>query len=137
MPVAGEGPLVGEPGEDEDLVFPLFALEMEASVLARSRPPRVDPPSRFPGVDVDLTLTHSLDLAWSEIDRELRSEAPADLVEFGLKDRFEGANVPPGAVNSTIFFRYVSADRSLTQEEVNQRHEALAGRLEERFGWRA
>ncbi|MDH3746278.1 MAG: phenylalanine--tRNA ligase subunit beta, partial [Acidobacteriota bacterium] len=122
--------------EDSNLAFPLFALELAASAVARSQPPRVDPPSRFPGVDVDLTLTHGVDLAWSKIHEAIRADPPAELVDFGLKDRYQGEEVPAGAVNSTIFFRYVSNERSLTQEEVNERHLRLAVRLDERFGWR-
>ena len=35
---------------------------------------------------------------------------------------------------TTIAFHYNAPERSLTQEEVNQRHQALAGELERRFG---
>ena len=41
--------------------------------------------------------------------------------------------VPQGAVNTTITFRYGASDRSLTQEEVNERHLAVSGALEARF----
>ena len=38
-----------------------------------------------------------------------------------------------GAVATTIAFHYNAPERSLTQEEVNQRHQALAGDLERKF----
>jgi phenylalanyl-tRNA synthetase beta subunit len=44
--------------------------------------------------------------------------------------------VPEGAVNTTIHFLYNSPERSLTQEEVNERQLALAAELQRRFGWK-
>ena len=84
---------------------------------------------------MDLTLTHSIALPWSELASEVRVNRPADLLDFGLKDRYRGEGVPEGAVNTTVYFRYGSDERSLTQDEVNERHHALAAHLEDRFGW--
>ncbi|MBW2278569.1 MAG: hypothetical protein JRF63_13840, partial [Deltaproteobacteria bacterium] len=56
--------------------------------------------------------------------------------DWGLKDRYRGEGVPAGAVNTTIYFRYNSADRSLTQDEVNERHHRLVLELDEVFGWK-
>ena len=39
-------------------------------------------------------------------------------------------------MNTTITFLYNSPERSLTQEEVNERQLALAAELERRFGWK-
>ncbi len=44
--------------------------------------------------------------------------------------------MPEGAVNTTITFVYNARDRSLTQDEVNERQAALTAELERRFGWR-
>jgi phenylalanyl-tRNA synthetase beta subunit len=57
------------------------------------------------------------------------------LLEFELKDRYTGEGVPAGAVNTTLAFLYGSRERSLTQDEVNARQEALAAHLRARFGW--
>jgi phenylalanyl-tRNA synthetase beta chain len=92
-------------------------------------------PSRFPAVAVDLTLTHATGVAWSEIEAAIALLAPADLASFGLKDRYQGRGVPEGAVNTTVAFLYNAGDRSLTQEEVNDRHGAVARELARRFGW--
>lgn len=122
--------------EDDETSFALFAGEIEAAVFATGRVPEVATPSRHPGVAVDLTLTHPLEVPWAEIARAIEDNRPADLDRFGLKDVYRGEGVPAGAVNSTLFFRYVAADRSLTREEVNERHETLAAHLTERFGWK-
>jgi phenylalanyl-tRNA synthetase beta chain len=111
----------------ELLVEPLIAGDVALAVV---------PPSRFPGVAADFTLAHPLATAWTEIERAVRQAAPPDLVSFGLKDRYRGPGVPEGAVNTTIAFLYNAGDRSLTQEEVNERQMSLNRELERRFGWR-
>ncbi len=99
----------------------------------------VEIPSRYPGVEADFTLTHAVTTPWSEIARtiaEQAEQASADLISWHLKDRFRGGKVPEGAVNTTIAFLYNSQERSLTQEEVNERQHALAAELERRYGWK-
>jgi phenylalanyl-tRNA synthetase beta chain len=96
----------------------------------------VELPSRFPGIEADFTLTHAATVLWTEIDRVIAEHKPADLVSWGLKDRYRGQGVPEGAVNTTISFLYNSQERSLTQEEVNERQGALTTELERCFGWR-
>ncbi len=112
----------------------LAALEVSADELEAAR--QVEPPPRLPGIEVDLTLTHSLDVPWAEIDAAIREAAAPELARFGLKDRYRGEGVPAGAVNTTIAFLYHGGERQLTQDEVNARQQALSARLEERFGQR-
>lgn len=114
---------------------PLFAAELALEALALGPEFRkVVIPSRFPGVAADLTLTHALAVPWSELARVIREVAPALLASFELKDRYQGKGVPEGAVNTTIAFAYQAEDRSLTQEEVNAAHSAIAAALQTRFG---
>ena len=65
---------------------------------------------------------------------------PPDLVSWQMTVRYRGQSggegVPEGAVNTTIHFLYNSPERSLTQEEVNERQLALAAELQRRFGWK-
>lgn len=122
---------------EEEEGYPLYVAEISLDGLAGgSQGLEVDLPSRFPGIDADFTLTHALETPWGEIDRGIASLAPADLVAWHLKDRYRGSGVPEGAVNTTIELLYNSRERSLTQEEVNERQGALTAELERRFGWR-
>jgi phenylalanyl-tRNA synthetase beta chain len=117
--------------------FPLFAAELSLAGLAtQTGPLKVELPSRFPGIAVDFTLTHAVGVAWADMRAAVEGLAVDALREVWLKDRYQGNGVPDGAVNTTISFLYVADDRTLTQEEVNERHGALARALEERFGWR-
>ncbi len=131
------GELVGYFGRvEEEEGYPLFVAEIALDGLAGGdQDLRVDLPSRFPGIDADFTLTHALTTPWAEIDRGIADQAPPDLQAWSLKDRYRGTGVPEGAVNTTITFLYNSRERSLTQEEVNERQSALTAELSRRFGW--
>ena len=120
----------------EDAAVPLFAAELRTDLCQPGAVQAVELPSRFPAVEVDLTLTHAESTAWADLADEIEAAAVQDLVEFGLEVRYVGEGVPAGAVNTTIYFLYNAADRSLTQEEVNERHEAVRHRLTDRFGWK-
>jgi phenylalanyl-tRNA synthetase beta chain len=117
--------------------YPLYVAEIAMAALGEGwEGLEVEAPSRFPGIEADFTLTHSLDTSWEEIRRATAELAPPDLVSFGLKDRYRGPGVPEGAVNTTMSFLYNSRERSLTQDEVNERQSGLRQELERRFGWR-
>jgi len=116
--------------------FPLFAAELLLDRLPAEPPRRpVAPPPRLPGIAADSTLTHALDLSWSELERTLRELARPPLVGFRLKERYRGAGVPAGAVATTITFDYHGGERTLTQDEVNARHGELVAELARRFAW--
>lgn len=113
----------------------LFAAEVETAALAGvERFYDVEAPSRYPAVDVDLTLTHALSVPWAEIAAAIEQTRPATLVDYRLQDRYSGEGVPDGAVNTTIGFRYNASDRSLSQDEVNELHSILAAELVRRCG---
>jgi phenylalanyl-tRNA synthetase beta chain len=117
--------------------YPLYAAELALADLEGGDVSlQVEAPSRFPAIDADLTFTHSVDTPWAEIDRAIAELRPADLVSWEMTVRYRGEGVPEGAVNTTIHFLYNSPERSLTQEEVNERQLALAAELQRRFGWK-
>lgn len=126
--------------EEDDADYPLYAAELftdglGTGVVGGAAEMQVEVPSRYPTVEADYTLTHAESVPWAEIEERIRAHRPEELAGFGLKDRYTGEGVPAGAVNTTVWFLYSSPQRSLTQEEVNERQEALAGELERRFGW--
>ena len=125
---------------DADDVYPLYVAEIALAPLGRGEPElETRPPSRHPGIAVDSTLTHSKDVPWRDlaaaITSAVASQNTPELVRFDLLDRYEGQGVPEGAVNTTIHFLYNADGRSLTQDEVNERHTALTAHLETQFGF--
>jgi phenylalanyl-tRNA synthetase beta chain len=137
--LAGEDAVIGICGQLEEAAegYPLFVAELatEGPFLPLPSPARVVPPPRVPGIAIDTTLTHALDVPWTAMARAIEEGRAAELASFSLENRYQGAGVPAGAVNTTIHFVYNAADRSLTQDEVNDRHRALAADLQRRFGW--
>ncbi len=121
---------------DPETSWPLYVAELATGALSPRAIATVVAPSRFPGIALDLTFTHALAVPWAEVAAAVGELATADLASFGLKDRYRGQGVPAGAVNTTLHFLYVAADRSLTLEEVNERHQVIRETLETRFGWR-
>ena len=114
----------------------LFAAEIELTGFEYEIAVQViDPPSRYPGIQVDLTLTHDVERPWGDLRDAIQLVRHDLLQDFGLKDRYEGEGVPAGAVNTTIFFQYGSSERSLTQDEVNEHHQKLSQELKKRFEW--
>lgn len=135
--VAGE--VVGYLGQvdDPELAFPLYAAELSTAALVESElPAQIVAPSKFPSVGADVTITHAVEVSWAQIERTVLEAEVEDLSACGLRDRYSGEGVPEGAVNTTIYFLYNAADRSLTQDEVNERQAALKEELERRFGWK-
>jgi phenylalanyl-tRNA synthetase beta chain len=128
---------VGYLGEliQDEVPFPLFVAEVatEGLLVAGEIDLKTQTPSRFPGIALDSTLTHSLEIPWGEIRQAIEALAVEDLVQVTLKDRYRGKGVPKGAVNTTIAFLYNAEGRSLTQEEVNERHQRVVGELDGRF----
>ena len=121
--------------DSEDPVYPLYVAELETECFLGGEVfIEVQAPSRYPAISVDSTLTHDLNVSWEALAEAVRGAGVEDLTSFGLKDRYQGKGVPDGAVNTTISFVYNSDHRSLTQEEVNDRHVRLTTALNERFG---
>jgi phenylalanyl-tRNA synthetase beta chain len=130
-----DGEVVGHVGQlDVDLKIPLFAVEIKRSAFKGDASiAGIETPSRLPGITADVTLTHALAIDWASLSKSIENFSSRNLKSFGLKSRYVGEGVPPGAVNTTIFLNYQAQDRSLTQEEVNERVEALADELKSRF----
>jgi len=130
---------VGYAGQlaDMDGPYPLFVAELETEALAAGGAGgAVVVPSRFPGINVDLTLTHALKTPWEEISAAVAGLGLQNLTAFALKDRYRGKGVPAGAVNTTMLFEFGSSEGSLTHEDVNERLTAAQEHLESRFGWK-
>jgi phenylalanyl-tRNA synthetase beta chain len=117
-----------------ETAFPLFAAEILLDEIPHAAAAvQVRPPSRFPGIAADLTLTHDVAVSWTALAAAIEEHRAPELASFALKDRYQGAGVPAGAVATTIAFHYNAGERSLTQDEVNARHAVLSAELERRF----
>ena len=92
-------------------------------------PSAVEMPSRFPGSEIDLTVTHPLSLSWEALAAAARTGAPAELLRVDAKYLWRGAGVPEGHVKTTLTVAFGSAERSLERDEINRWRDETARRL--------
>jgi phenylalanyl-tRNA synthetase beta chain len=113
----------------------IVAGEIDLGALSPQRAkPRFAPFSPYPPVDVDLTLAHAADLPWAALAGEIREARLPNLESFGYRVRYTGSGVPEGVAHSTVSLRFRSAERTLSQEEVNRERDRLVAALEQKFG---
>jgi phenylalanyl-tRNA synthetase beta chain len=114
-----------------DLADPVVG-DLDLGVLAALLPPperSVEPPPRYPGSEVDLTVTHPLSTAWRTLESAVRRGAPSELVAVEAKGRYRGPGVKDGFVKTTLTLRFGSPIGSLAREDVNGWRDAAARRL--------
>ncbi len=114
-----------------DLTDPVVA-DLDLDVLAAALPPpetSVEPPPRFPGSEVDLTVTHPLSTSWRTLESAVRAGAPVELVAVEAKGRYQGPGVKGGFVKTTLTLRFGSPLGTLAREDVNAWRDAAARRL--------
>ncbi len=118
-----------------DIKVPVFVAELDLRAAAEEIPlPSFVELPRTPAVTADVTIEHSVDLSYAELHAVVR-ELAGNLVEtIELQGRYAGKGLPPGAVRTTLRLTYRAADRSLTQDEVNEQQEALREGLGQRLG---
>ena len=114
-----------------DLTDPVVG-DLDLDLLAAALPPpetSVEPPPRYPGSEVDLTVTHPLSTAWKTLENAVREGAPAELAAVEAKGRYRGPGVREGFVKTTLTLRFGSPLRSLAREDVNAWRDEAARRL--------
>ena len=92
------------------------------------------PLHRHPPVVVDVTVEHPADLSYAELQRAVNDLASEWVEDLSLLVRYRDENALAGLVRTTLRLVYRHADRSLTQEEVNEAHERLRRGLVEKLG---
>jgi phenylalanyl-tRNA synthetase beta chain len=115
----------------------VYVVELDLTA-ALAQPPLAEDRStpRFPSVVADMTIEHSVDVSYAQLEEAVR-ESASELVEsLELQARYAGKNLPPNAVRTTLRLVYRHCERSLTQEEVNENQNRLRDQIAERLGVR-
>lgn len=115
-----------------DLTDPVVAdLDLDfLGALVPAPAASVEPPPRFPGSEVDITVTHGVVTAWKTLEAAVRADAPPELMTVEAKGRYRGPGVPDGFVKTTLTLRFGSPQRSLARDDVNAWRDAAARRLQ-------
>ena len=78
--------------------------------------------STFPGVERDLALVMPETIPYGEVEKAIRSSAPAEMEGLTVFDRFRdpsGAKVPKGFLSLGCRLQFRSHERTLTEQEVS------------------
>jgi phenylalanyl-tRNA synthetase beta chain len=131
--VAVAGRLGGAAARLLDSPLPLYVAEVDLAMAQAGGAMTYRAVPRFPAVIADLTIGHRLDLTYATLDAAIRDAGPAILEDVVPLIRYRGEGVGADRVKTTFRLTYRHPDRSLTQDEVNQEHLAIRGRLKQLF----
>ncbi len=88
--------------------------------------------SRFPAIRRDVALIIDEHIIANDIIKEAKLIAP-DAEEIGIFDMYRGDQIPQNKKSLGIYFTFRALDRTLTDEEVNQKFEGILRSLCNRF----
>lgn len=123
------GVLAGGLASEWDLGEAVLADVDLAAIPVPPPPSTVEMPSRFPGSEIDLTVTHPLQVSWDALVGAVREGAPKELLGVRAKYLWRGAGVPEGHVKTTLTVAFGAGERSLERDEINRWRDEAARRL--------
>ncbi len=115
----------------------LYYFDLDADLLAtiwRQTGVQAIKPSPFPVVVRDLALVLSEEIEFAAVKSAILDQKASWLKEVQLFDVYRGKPLPEGKKNMAMSLLYESADRTLTDEEVNAVHFDLVKKTEVLLG---
>jgi len=114
---------------------PVYVLEIDLSALfaVREKGIQYSRLPKYPSVVRDLTLLVGRDVNFAALTKAVRDQNVADCRDVKLVGTYDGPNTPPGKRSITLRIEYRSDDRTLRDDEVEERHAALTASLLEAF----
>lgn len=109
----------------------VWGLEVEM-VPGRRRVVAYEPLPVYPAVERDIALIVARGAVAAEVGATIREAAPETLESLSIFDVYEGENIPEGARSIAWRLRFRSAERTLTDEEVDAAMERITSSLREK-----
>jgi len=138
---AADGAVLGELGEVHpevraafDIAPACFVFDLDLERLPRPEPRQMRPVPRFPAVTRDISLFVAAEIPASRVG-DLIDERRDPLIEQVrvLEEYRDPERVPPGQKGLLWSITYRSSEKTLTDGEVDERHEALVSHLVEKL----
>lgn len=121
------------PSQDE-----VYAAEIDLDALdetaAARGDTRVAPLPRFPSVIRDVSVLVADTLSAASVRGTIRTVAPPALVDVREFDRYRGKGIPEGRVSLSLRLTFRSAERTLTDAEVQDAMDAILAALAREHG---
>ena len=113
----------------------VFVMEIDLSMLLAGPEKLVHyrPLPRYPSVQRDISLLLSRNVQFQEIVNTINDQKIPDCNETTLVGTYEGANIPSDKRSVTVRIEYRSDERTLRDEEVEERHAQLTSTLLQKF----
>ncbi|MCU1265831.1 MAG: phenylalanyl-tRNA synthetase, beta subunit, non-spirochete bacterial [Acidobacteria bacterium] len=108
-------------------------LDLTAFLASAERPVLYRPLARYPGVSRDVTFLVSRDVAFADLLQAVLDDKEAECRKVQLVGVYEGANIPEDKRSITLRFEYRSDERTLRDDEVEERHRSLVAKLAQKF----
>jgi phenylalanyl-tRNA synthetase beta chain len=113
-----------------DIDVPCFAFELDLERLSPSGPIQMEPIPRFPAITRDVSFFVDAEVPASRVEDVIRARPEALLTHVTvLEDYRAPTHVPPGKKGMLWSMTYRSAERTLTDAEVDDAHAAIVARL--------
>ncbi len=114
---------------------PVYVMELDLGSLISGPATLIQytPLPRYPSVMRDISLLLNRNVPLDEILSAVRSQRVADCRNVMLVGTFAGANIPPSKRSVTLRLEYRSDERTLRDEEVEERHSQLTSSLLQTF----
>jgi len=114
---------------------PVYVAELDLSALLESetRPTHYAPLPRYPAVVRDVTLLIGRDVTFASLVEAIVAAQIADYAGVSLVGVYEGANIPRDQRSITVRIEYRAAERTLRDEEVEERQRGLIDLLLQKF----
>lgn len=114
---------------------PVYVLELDLTALVDGPEKLIQysPLPRYPSVLRDISLLVNRNVALEEIFKVVNEQRVPDCRSVKLVGTFEGANIQSSKRSVTIRLEYRSDERTLRDEEVEERHTRLTSSLLEAF----
>ncbi|MEK7678345.1 MAG: phenylalanine--tRNA ligase subunit beta [Verrucomicrobiota bacterium] len=111
----------------------LAELDLDALLARRNTAKSFKPLPAFPAIRRDVAMIVPEATTHEAVLHTVRQAKPQNLESAELFDVFRGQNVPPGLKSVAYAFIYRSADRTLTDAEVNAAHDKLVEQFKQKL----
>jgi phenylalanyl-tRNA synthetase beta chain len=137
-----DGPAIGSIGRLAETIAvtykfrqPVYVAELDLTTLLALEAPPVQyaPLPRYPSVVRDVTLLVDRHVTFAELVKSIHAETIADCRRAMLVGTYEGEKIPESKRSITLRIEYRSDERTLRDEEVEERHRGLIDLLVKKF----
>jgi phenylalanyl-tRNA synthetase beta chain len=122
--------------ENYELPVKVTALELDLDKLMElsGRPAVFKSLPKFPGIERDMAILVRKDIPAASIFETIRDTGGKLMCSVSLFDIYHGEQVPDGMQSMAFSLKFQADDRTLTDAEVGEKTEAIAGALSRKFG---